>query len=249
VTTTFTSGDNNVFGAFTRTAVCVAALGVRAPVVFSVTPSDGNCAVPQDLLISGACFIIPQGSVTSVFAVERGNANNVIQASQFVVLNNNLIDALFNFGSANAGKTFLIFVTGPGGTSRNLTALPAGSPAGCPLGNEQGVQVTFTCSSSTTPNPGPGADVAVLASCKVNRSSSGTFTLGVEGTNFKEGISFTVGGQVPRKVKLKSLQTGSNTFNKATLKGRFCNGLPGAIVATNPGARASNPLQCSASCN
>jgi hypothetical protein len=187
--------------------------------------------------------------VTSVFAVERGNANNVIQASQFVVLNNNLIDALFNFGSANAGKTFLIFVTGPGGTSRNLTALPAGSPAGCPLGNEQGVQVTFTCSSSTTPNPGPGADVAVLASCKVNRSSSGTFTLGVEGTNFKEGISFTVGGQVPRKVKLKSLQTGSNTFNKATLKGRFCNGLPGAIVATNPGARASNPLQCSASCN
>jgi hypothetical protein len=249
VTTTFTSGDNNVFGAFTRTAVCTAALGVRAPVVFSVTPSDGNCAVPQDLLISGACFIIPQGSVTSVFAVERGNPNNVIQASRIQVLSNNLIDALFNFGSANAGKTFLIFVTGPGGTSRNLTALPAGSPAGCPIGNEQGIQVTFTCSSSTTPNPNPGADVAVLNSCKVNRSSGGTFTLGITGSNIKQGVQFSVGGQVPKKVKLKDLQSASNTFNKVTLKGRFCSGLPGAIVATNPGARASNPLQCGESCN
>jgi hypothetical protein len=88
-------------------------------------------------LISGACFIIPQGSITSVFAVERTNPANVIQATNFVVLNNNLIDALFNFTSANAGKTFLIFVTGPGGTSRNLTTAVAGAPAGCPLGNEQ----------------------------------------------------------------------------------------------------------------
>src|SRR4030095_10963448 len=55
VTTTFTAGDNNMFGAFTRTTTCALNLGTRAPVVFSVTPSNGDCSLPdQDLLISGA---------------------------------------------------------------------------------------------------------------------------------------------------------------------------------------------------
>jgi hypothetical protein len=249
VTTTFTSGDNNVFGAFTRTAVCVAALGVRAPVVFSVTPSDGNCAVPQDLLISGACFIIPQGSVTSVFAVERGNANNVIQASQFVVLNNNLIDALFNFGSANAGKTFLIFVTGPGGTSRNLTALPAGSPAGCPLGNEQGVQVTFTClAAGAPPGPGPSQDIAEVTGCDLTRSANGKFTLVITGRRFKAGAAVTIGGRTPKKVKFLDLDTQTNAFTRLRASGKICQGLPGQIVVTNPGVAASSPFQCNENC-
>ncbi|HZM90937.1 MAG TPA: hypothetical protein VFF31_30735, partial [Blastocatellia bacterium] len=60
ITTTFTAGDNNVFGPFTRTSTCSVALGTRAPVVFSVTPSDGNCGILQDLLISGACFCFTQ---------------------------------------------------------------------------------------------------------------------------------------------------------------------------------------------
>src|SRR5439155_15325407 len=85
VTTTFTVGDNNVFGAFTRVSTCTLALGTRAPVVFSVTPSGGDCSLPiQDLLISGACFTFQQSgpfgpggatavitqNVTSVFAVD-----------------------------------------------------------------------------------------------------------------------------------------------------------------------------------
>jgi hypothetical protein len=256
VTTTFTAGDNNIFGPFTRTAVCAVDLGVRAPIVFSVTPSDGNCAVPQDLLISGACFLVPQGAVTSVFAVERGNPSNVIPASAFQVLNNNLIDAIFNFGSANAGKTFLIFVVGPGGTSRNLlTGIqtpPAGTnaAAACQVGNEQGIQVTFTCNATTTPQPPPngGADVAVVTNCVLQRSSTGTFTLDVIGTNIRQGATVTIGGNAPRKVKFRDLQTGSNTFNRLVLKGRVCSNLPGAIVITNPGARASAPFQCNARC-
>src|SRR6185436_1600872 len=163
VTTTFTAGDNNVFGPFTRTSTCTLALGTRAPVVFSVTPSNGDCSLPdQDLLISGACFTFtgstgPVINVTSVFAQDISNPANVIQAKAFQILAPNLIDAHFAFGSANAGKTFLIFVTGPNGTSRNLTTLPAGSPAGCALGNEQGIQVTFKCNApGTPPNPGPG---------------------------------------------------------------------------------------------
>src|SRR5207253_8831486 len=85
---------------------------------------------------------------TAVFAVDRNNPANVIQSKNFVIINTNVIDALFDFGGANAGKTFLIYATGPNGTSRNLTALPPGTPTPCPLGNEQGIQVTVTCKSA-----------------------------------------------------------------------------------------------------
>jgi len=58
LTTSFTTGDNNIFGPFSRTATCfIVDLGVRAPVVISVTRRGGNCAICQDLLISGACFV------------------------------------------------------------------------------------------------------------------------------------------------------------------------------------------------
>src|SRR5262249_22671973 len=47
--TTFTGGDNNFCGPFTRVTSCVFALGTRAPVVFSAIPSGSvNCAVSQD---------------------------------------------------------------------------------------------------------------------------------------------------------------------------------------------------------
>jgi hypothetical protein len=252
VTTTFTSGDNNVFGPFTRTVVCPINLGVRAPVVFSVTPSDGNCAVPiQNLIVTGACFCLPDGTpgVTSAFALEVGNTANRINGI-VKPLSCFAVDVEFAFTSANAGKRFLIFLVGPGGTSRNLTSLPAGAPAGCPLGNEQGIQVTFTCNSTNTPPPpvDSGGDIAVLTNCKVNRGDNGAFTLTVTGSNIKLNATVTVGGVTPKKVKFKDLQSANNTFNKLTLKGRFCTGLPGAIIVTNPGQRASAPLQCAERC-
>jgi hypothetical protein len=244
LTTTFTPGDNNQFGAFTRTTALPIDLGVRAPVVLSTTPSGGNCAVAQDLLISGACFIAPQGSITSVFAVDRVNPNNVIQATNFVVLNANLIDALFNFGSANAGKTFRIFVQGPGGTSRNLTALPQGAQSGCPLGNEQGVQVTFACDPVIVL-----LDQPVVSACKLERNSSGTFLLTVTGRNFQQGAAVTVGGKRPKKIRFEDPQAGSNTYKRLVLKGKFCGGLAGAIVVTNPGGKSASPFQCGESCS
>ena len=256
ITTTFSSGDNNIFGPFTRTVVCAIALGTRAPVVFSVTPSDGNCSIPQDLLITGACFIINGvPNVTSVFAIDRANSATRIDATAFVIINANLIDALFNFGSANAGKTFLIFVSGPNGTSRNITTAVAGSPAGCPLGNEQGIQVTFTCSSSTTPGGGtPGSDIAVLTRCELKRNAvSGKFSLDVIGTNFKAGAILTVNGTQPKKIKFKDLVSGTtNTFTKIVITKKVCSLLNGAasIVVTNPGPAGgpSAPLLCTARC-
>ncbi|HJQ68697.1 MAG TPA: hypothetical protein VKA70_06980, partial [Blastocatellia bacterium] len=268
VTTTFTAGDNNVFGPFTRTVVCPINLGVRAPIVFSVTPSDGNCAVPvQNLIVTGACFCLPNGApgVTSAFAVEVGNPSNVINAIAVKNLSCFLVDAEFRFTSANAGRSFLIFLVGPGGTSRNLTSLPAGAPAGCPLGNEQGIQVTFTCNATTPCTPGtPGCppcvpgdprpecstplDLAIVNGCRLNRSASGVFTLDVTGRNFKNTATVTIAGQSPKKAKFKDPDAGSNTFNRVTLKGRVCRNLPGIIIVTNPLSRPSSPFQCSERC-
>jgi len=191
---------------------------------------------------------VPQGSITSVFAVEAGNPANRINATNFVVLNNNLIDALFNFTSANAGKTFLIFVTGPGGTSRNLTTLPAGAPAGCPLGNEQGVQVTFTCASSTTPGGGGAPEIAVVTGCRLERRETGQFFLDVTGTNIKQGATATVGGVTPKKIKVVEVQPGTQNPTKLRLVKRICNGLPGNIIITNPGAPGSQPFNCTERC-
>jgi hypothetical protein len=252
LTTTFTAGDNNVFGPFTRTTVCVLDLGLRAPVVISVTPSEGDCAVAQDLLISGACFIVNGlPNVTSVFAVELGNPNNVIQATRFVILNANLIDALFSFGSVNAGKTFLIFASGPNGTSQNLTTLPVGA-AGCPLGNQQGVQAFFRCRTGTPGGGGGAADLAIVEGCSINRSASGKRSIEVIGKNFKEGAVLKIGDKSPKKLKFKGeVVTGSNiSFTRIIGSGGVkCSMLPGRIVVTNPGAAASAPFTCNTACN
>src|ERR1044071_562632 len=151
LTRTLVESDDNVFGPTTQTLTCTIDLGLRAPVVISATPSEGDCAIGQNLLVSGSCFFLADGkpNVTSVFAVEAGNPSNVIQASAVQIMTPNLIDAFFQIGAANAGKTFQIFASGPNGTSRNLTALPANARAGCPLGNEQGIQVTLKCRAAS----------------------------------------------------------------------------------------------------
>jgi len=149
LTTTFTAGDNNVFGPFTRLVDGFLAAGTRAPVVQSINATSGDCSASQDLMLSGSSFQFSTGSATQtvnrVFAVEQTNSSNEIDATSFTVLTNNLISARFDFGGGNAGKTFLIFASGPGGTSRNLTVLPENAPPGSPTGNEAGVLVTFSC--------------------------------------------------------------------------------------------------------
>jgi hypothetical protein len=270
VTTSFGAGDNNVFGPFTRTAVCSLNLGTRAPVVISVSPSEGNCAIPQDVLITGACFQFTLTSggvvqnVTSVFALERGNTANRVNANPFVILNPTLIDALFTFGSVNNGKTFLIFVQGPGGISRNLT-LPltgfnptqAGCPAGFTGGNEQGVQVTFTCTTTTQGggggNPPPQLDTPIVNGCgPLDRQPNGSFTLDVTGSNIKRNAIVTVGGISPKKVKFidPDPTNGSDAFRTIRLIKKFCLGLPGTISIKNPGTNGgtSTGFFCNRSC-
>ncbi|PYT04233.1 MAG: hypothetical protein DMF60_15945 [Acidobacteria bacterium] len=171
------------------------------------------------------------------------------------MLNPNLIDAHFAFGSANAGKTFLIFVVGPGGTSRNLTTLPAGSPAGCAIGNEQGIQVTFKCNTPGTTQPctpgTPGCNtplIATVTGCKLDRQATGQFFLDITGTNIKSAALVTVGGIEPKKIKVIEVDPQTNNPTKLRLVKKVCNGLPGNIVLTNPGAAASAPFLCTERC-
>jgi hypothetical protein len=253
LTRTVGAGDDNVFGPFTQTLTCSIDLGIRAPVVISATPVEGDCALGQNLLIPGSCFLLADGrpNVTSVFAVEAGNPDNVIQASSVHILSNNLLDAFFRPGAASAGKTFLIFASGPNGTSRNLTALPAGAPAGCPLGNEQGIPVTFKCKSSgTTGGPGEGANpsTAVISGCRVERDEGGVFILTIFGKGIREGATLTVGGVKPKKLKFRDPDPADGTFARMIVKGKFCDGLPGAIVITNPDGTSTAPVMCTERC-
>jgi hypothetical protein len=170
-------------------------------------------------------------------------------------LSPSLIDALFNFGSANAGKTFLIFAVGPGGTSRNLTQ--GQTPAGCVFGNEQGVQVTFTCNSTTTPGPTPTPpNIATITRCDLRRAANGKFTLDIFGTGIRLDATVTVGGVSATKIKQRDIDTGSNTVGRLTVTKKVCGSgsagirVPGIIVVTNigPNGGASAPFNCLESC-
>ncbi|HSE21598.1 MAG TPA: Calx-beta domain-containing protein [Pyrinomonadaceae bacterium] len=176
-TTTFTAGDNNIFGPFTRLVSGFVATGTRAPVVQSINATSGDCSASQDLLLTGSSFQFSNGStaqtVNRVFAVEQTNPSNEIDATSFTVLTNNLISARFDFGGGNSGRTFLIFASGPGGTSRNLTVLPAGAPPGSPLGNELGVQVTFSCQGTPVVLP----DTFQFATSNVNGTEGCSATM------------------------------------------------------------------------
>jgi hypothetical protein len=247
------AADDNIFGDYTLKATCPIELGIRAPVVISASPSDGNCAIGQNLQVPGSCFVLPDGTlnVTAVFAVEKGNPTNVIQATRFVILNVNLIDALFNFGEANAGKTFLIYASGANGTSRNLTALPQGAPVGCPLGNEQGIQVTFACAKAKTPNeePVPPPPSARVEACRVERSDAGAVSLIISGSRLREGAMVIVGGISPKKMKFKDAEPNvSGIFRTIIAKGRVCDALPGAIIVVNPNETPSAPFFCNQRC-
>ena len=247
------AGDDNAFGGFTQTITCPIDLGIRAPVVISATPSGGDCASGQNILIPGSCFVLAGGkpNVTSVFAVDSSNPNNIIQANPVAILSNNLVDAFFQIGAANAGKTFLIYASGPNGTSRNLIVLPANAPTGCPLGNEQGVQVTFTCKSSSGaggPGEGSSAPPVVVSACRVDRTDAGTFVLSVFGKGIRGGATMAVGGISPKKLKFKGADATDGTFTQLVAKGRFCGSLPGAIVITNPDGTSSAPMMCGERC-
>lgn len=263
VTTTFSEGDNNIFGPFTRTTVCALALGNRAPVVFSATPSTQQCNGLEDLLITGACFqFVGLGgaggttpttfSATSVFLQDKATGAIILPCAPFVIINNNLIDVNFCLTSSQAGHSFLVFVTNAFGTSRNLTSPVTGQPgAPCPTtGNEAGIQVTFACNAPGTPGTGGTPVIATVTGCKLDRQDTGQFFLDVTGTNIKPGATATVGGVTPKKIKVVAVETGTSNPTTLRLVKKVCAGLPGDVIITNTVANGgpSQPKLCTEKC-
>ncbi|MBI3654286.1 MAG: hypothetical protein HY231_24930, partial [Acidobacteria bacterium] len=158
--------------------------------------------------------------------------------------------------TANAGKTFLIFASGPNGTSQNLTTLPAGTQ-GCPagfLGNQQGIQVTFKCEPPPTPdNPPVSKDIAVVNACALDRTDAGGFVLTITGGNINANSTIKIGNTEVNKKKYKSPDSTkpAGYFTKVILKGQsLCGLLPGPIVITNNTTNGvpSSAFQCNKSC-
>src|SRR5262249_53004921 len=125
------------------------------------------------------------------------------------------------------------------GTSRNLSA----ASGTCPIGNEQGIQVTVKCSSPLTPPP---QNVPTINGCDVTRGETGRFILTVTGTNLQVGGKLKVGGQEPKKVKPGAVSGGVTT--SLTAIGRFCGNLPGPITFTNLDGTTSQPFNCTKTC-
>jgi hypothetical protein len=220
-------------------------------VIISASPSTADCAVPQNLIIPGSCFLLADGkpNVTSVFAVDRSNPANVIQSKNFVIINTNVIDALFDFGAANAGHTFVIYAVGPNGTSRNLTALPEGTPTPCPLGNEQGVQVTVTCRSATGGGSGNTPPVVPPADrCELQRDANGSFSLIISGGKYPANSTVTIGGVTPKKVKLQELDSTTGIYQRIVTRKKVCNGLPGDVVVKDSAGATVTSFFCNQSC-
>jgi hypothetical protein len=238
------AGDDNIFQ-----ATCPIELGMRAPVILSAVASGRDCAIGQTLHLAGSCFVLPDGkpNVTSVFAVEKDNPNNVVQVTRFEILSDHSIDAYFEFGVANVARRFLIYASGPNGTSRNMTALLQGAPVGCPTGNEQGKEIIFEC--APLPHADPSPPVASVFGCVLGRNEAGAFILFVSGFHFKEGATMTIGGIAPKRLKFKSPVFGEpGFFNTIIAKGNLCKGLPGSIVVANPNESPSLPFQCNEIC-
>ncbi len=103
-------------------------VGCPDKVVTSVSPATGNASTPQalDIVVSNAAYFFSNNGevfflATDIFAVDSADASNVIEATTFSreLMPGCCVDgfnplkyrATFNFGSANACKTFKFFVT------------------------------------------------------------------------------------------------------------------------------------------
>src|SRR5262249_12088009 len=138
--------------------------------------------------------------------------------------------------------TFVVFVSGPNGTSQNLTTLPAGSscPAGF-VGNQQGILVTIKCNAPPTPAPQPNSPT--ITNATLTTSASGLPELDVIGTGFSSNAVVSVNGVNAKITVMSGLDTGSNAYTKASVTKKACKLLKSGhnvITVTNSDGKASN---------
>jgi len=99
------------------------------------------------------------------------------------------------------------------------------------------------CTAATTTT----ANLPTITGCDINRPDTGKISLIISGTNFAQGAAVSVGGLSPKKVKFSNLSTGG-TFTTMTAIGKFCGGLPGDLIVTNPDGTKSAAFNCTKTC-
>ena len=70
----------------------------------------------------------------------------------------------------------------------------------------------------------------------------------VFGKGIRDGATMTVAGLAPKKLRFKGADATDGSFTQIVAKGKFCDGLPGAIVITNPDGTSSAPMVCGERC-
>jgi hypothetical protein len=122
--------------------------------------------------------------------------------------------------------------------------LGAGEPLSASIPDE-GVITVYAKQTSQSP---PG-DQAVIEQCRLERSSSGKYTLTLIGRNIKAGAKVMINGVQGKKLRFKDeVQPGQGVFTRLQVKKKVCGSLPGPVVIINPGGQPSAPFQCSESC-
>jgi hypothetical protein len=145
----------------------------------------------------------------------------------------------------------LIYATGPNGTSRNLTALPPGTPTPCPLGNEQGIQVTVTCKSASGGGTGGSGDSPITPQadrCALQRDEVGNYSLLISGGKYPADFSLTIGGVTPKKIKPQERDAATGMYQSILVKKKVCNGLPGNVVIKDAAGATVSSFFCNQTC-
>ena len=80
-------------------------VGARAPVVISVTPSNGNCANAARSVDHGSVLHHQRSAERNIGIRDRSSErSDQNKCDNFVIIDANLIDALFNFSSAKQAR-------------------------------------------------------------------------------------------------------------------------------------------------
>ncbi|MFL6216072.1 MAG: hypothetical protein ACJ74J_19470 [Blastocatellia bacterium] len=177
------------------------------------------------------------GLFTSVTARSDQNINLYIRRDQRVAIEGGQIVADI---VSTAPRVF-----------QNLS-VPSGGTFFIAIGNCSQASADYTISLFQT-SPDPFFDQPLVNGCQLERSPNGSFVLNIFGANIKAGATVTVGGLTPKKVQFVELEPGSTTtFKSIRVVKKFCGGLPGNIVITNPiqtcNSGPSTPFFCNERC-
>jgi hypothetical protein len=114
--------------------------------------------------------------------------------------------------------------------------VPLGGTFFIAIGNCSTATADYVISLQIVATPDPIPNFPLVNGCLLIRNPNGSFVLKVIGANIKAGATVMVGGVTPRKIKFIEPELGTaDSYRKIRLVKKFCGGLPGNVLVTNPG--------------